>query len=118
MIQGKIWGQTQLVFSENNVEIHRIQVRKGGYCSRHKHVAKYNLFFVESGKLRVTIMRGKQVRPTDAIVLSKGMSTLIHPGELHMFEAVSDCVAYEIYWTTLDPNDIRRYSEGGLKTVR
>ena len=35
--QGKVWGGTQLLFSKNNVEIHRIETVSGGYCSKHKH---------------------------------------------------------------------------------
>ena len=36
-IQGKIWGKTQALFNKNNVQIHRIETKKGGYCSKHKH---------------------------------------------------------------------------------
>ena len=32
-IQGKIWGKTQGLFNKNNVEIHRIETNKGGFCS-------------------------------------------------------------------------------------
>ena len=36
-IQGKVWGSTGPLFFKNNVEIHRIEVVKGGFCSKHKH---------------------------------------------------------------------------------
>ena len=39
--QGKVWGQTQPLFNKNNVEIHRIETNKGGYCSKHKHEFKH-----------------------------------------------------------------------------
>ena len=51
--QGKVWGQTQPLFNKNNVEIHRIETNKGGFCSKHKHEFKYNCFYVEKGKLKI-----------------------------------------------------------------
>jgi mannose-6-phosphate isomerase-like protein (cupin superfamily) len=116
LIQGKIWGTTQCIFRDNNVEIHRIAVKLGGYCSRHRHAAKYNQFFVESGKLKVTIFRGSEERATDSTVLTAGMASLIKPNEVHMFEALEATVAYEIYWVSLNPEDIIRESEGGIKS--
>ena len=32
-ISGKIWGQTELVFANSNIEFHRIDIKKGGTCS-------------------------------------------------------------------------------------
>ncbi len=115
LIQGKIWGTTQCVFYGNNVEIHRIVVKPGGYCSRHKHSAKFNEFLVESGKLKVTIFRGQEAQPTDSTVLTAGMASLIKPNEMHMFEALEATVAYEIYWVSLNQEDIVRETEGGIR---
>lgn len=118
MLQGKIWGQTQSIFDKNNVEIHRIKASKGGYCSEHVHSFKFNLFFVESGKLKVTIFRGDdELHPTDSTILTPGMSSLVKPGEKHMFEALEDSVAYEIYWVELNSDDITRYERGGIKEI-
>lgn len=121
MLQGKVWGTTQCIFHDNNVEIHRIEAKAGGYCSKHEHVAKFNLFYMESGRLKVTIFRspeGEQPRPTDSTILVPGMSSLVRPGEKHMFEALEDSIAYEIYWVKLDPGDIKRYEEGGFREVQ
>ena len=41
-ISGKIWGQTELVFANSNIEFHRIDIKKGGTCSKHKHNYKFN----------------------------------------------------------------------------
>ena len=116
-IQGKVWGTTQCIFGHNNVEMHRIATNKGGYCSVHCHRTKFNLFFVECGKLKVTIFRGAETepRPTDSTELIAGMSSVVKPGERHQFEALEDTVAYEIYWTQLDSEDIIRDTEGGIR---
>ena len=55
--QGKIWGETSPIFNKNNVEIHRIEIKKGGYCSKHKHEHKFNAFFVEKGKLQISVWK-------------------------------------------------------------
>lgn len=110
-IQGKVWGTTSQLFNKNNVEIHRITGIKGGYCSKHYHASKFNQFFVEKGSLIVRIWKGEQV---DETVLKEGMSCTIPPNEVHQFEVLEEgTVAYEIYWTELEGEDIVRLSEGG-----
>ncbi len=39
--------------------------------------------------------------------------TEIRNGHKHRFEAVTACELIELYFVTLDPDDIRRYSQGG-----
>jgi mannose-6-phosphate isomerase-like protein (cupin superfamily) len=114
LIQGKIWGNTQCLFNHNNVEIHRISAKEGGYCSVHIHSQKYNMFYVESGKLKVTIYRHEEPSPTDSIILEAGMSTIVCPNEKHMFQALEDTIAYEIYYVELETADIVRFKEGGF----
>ena len=41
-IQGKVWGKPQEIFKNSNFELHRIEAKKGGYCSVHKHLHKFN----------------------------------------------------------------------------
>ena len=111
-IQGKIWGSTQSLFLKNNVEIHRIEVNEGGYCSKHKHDHKYNAFFVEKGQLKIIIWKNDYDLIDETIISDKQMS-VIKPQEYHKFIALEDTVAYEIYWTELDSNDIVRENCGG-----
>ena len=54
-IQGKVWGETREIFSNPNFELHRIEVNKGAFCSKHKHIHKINAFYIEKGKLKITI---------------------------------------------------------------
>lgn len=114
--RGKIWGSTECLFNKNNAEIHRIEVKKGGFCSLHKHEHKHNLFYVEHGRLQVIIYRtdaGKQIE--DRTILEQGDMTFVQPGELHLFEALEDTIAFEIYYAELNPNDIIRENCGGIK---
>ena len=112
MLQGKVWGNTVEIFNRNNVEIHRIEVEPGGFCSKHRHNSKFNGFYVESGELDITVWKG-DYDLIDKTTLKSGDYTVVSPGEFHQFRAVGEVVAYEIYWVTLG-KDIERDSVGGI----
>ena len=111
MKAGKIWGKTEALFSRNNVEIHRIEIEKGGYCSKHKHEHKWNMFYVESGELEVIVWKDGGAH--DSTVLISGDNNAVPPGEFHQFRAITDVIAYEVYWTELGADDIVRETIGG-----
>lgn len=111
-IQGKIWGKTQSIFEKNNVEMHRIETKKGGYCSKHKHVHKHNMFYVEKGKLKVTVWKN-DYDLVDETIINTGETTTVTPEEYHKFEALEDTIAYEVYWVCLSGSDIVREDHGG-----
>ena len=54
-IAGKIWGSTELILANSSCEFHRIDYKKGGVCSKHKHRYKWNGFYCMSGKLKIRI---------------------------------------------------------------
>ena len=88
MIAGKVWGNTELIEANAALEFHRIEARKGGVCSKHKHEL------------------------IDETVLTAGMWTKVKPGVYHQFEVVEDCVAFELYWAEFNHNDIVRETVG------
>ena len=110
--QGKVWGETQPLFNKNNVEIHRIDINSGGYCSKHKHEFKYNCFYVEKGRLKITAWKD-DYDLIDVTILESGQATTVPPGEYHTFTALDDTVCYEIYWVELSSKDIVREDHGG-----
>ena len=110
---GKVWGTTSKIFAHNNVEIHRIEIKKEGHCSVHAHAHKYNLFFVESGLLLITVQQ-KDYDLVDHTILEPGQSHEVPPGLFHSFQALSDTVAYEVYRVSLDERDIIRKTVGGI----
>lgn len=113
MIYGKIWGTTKCIFSANNVSINRVVINKNAKCSKHYHLHKHNMFFVESGKLKISVWQ-KDYDLIDETILSAGESTSVKPGLFHTFEAIEDTIAYEIYHIFLDDNDIIRENCGSL----
>lgn len=116
MKAGKFWGTTEALFEKNNVEIHRIEIKAGGFCSEHRHASKANAFFVESGTLDVLVWESELDGPkaADVTTLTEGQMMTVPPGKWHKFAAQSDVVAYEIYWVELNADDIERRTIGGL----
>ena len=85
MIQGKIWGNTEHIFSKNNVSIHRILAKKGYCCSKHKHDSKYNIFFVEKGKIQIEDWQ-LDYNLIDKTVLESGQKCSIPPKHYHRLQ--------------------------------
>jgi len=112
MIAGKVWGMTENIFSNHNFEFHRIEVEKGGFCSKHKHIHKYNGFYVEKGKLIVSVWKSGYDL-IDKTTINSGQFHIVPPQEFHQFEALEDTIAFELYWAGFDPDDIVREDHGG-----
>ena len=112
-IQGKVWGSTSILFIKNNVEINRITCEKDGFCSKHKHTSKYNMFFVEKGSLEISVWKN-DYDLVDKTILKEHQNCIVSPGEYHAFRCIKEgTIAFEIYWVEIDPNDIERESVGG-----
>ena len=75
---------------------------------------KRNGFFVESGKMIIRVWKNNYDL-VDETVLTEGQYTKVAPGEYHQFEAVEDCVAFELYWAEFDHDDIERDTVGYSK---
>jgi mannose-6-phosphate isomerase-like protein (cupin superfamily) len=116
--QGKVWGSTSNLFAKNNVSIHRIHIKPGGYCSKHKHNHKYNMFYVEEGKLNIEVWKN-DYDLIDITTLQSGEHTVVKPQEFHRFHNTSpdEAIVYEIYWTELLESDIERETVGGNEEV-
>ena len=113
-MQGKVWGSTQSLFSNDNFEVHRIQVKRGGVCSLHCHQFKHNIFYVETGALKISVHKNDYALVDDTILLA-GDITDVKPNEYHTFEALDDTVAFEIYYSEPISGDIIRKSIGGMR---
>jgi mannose-6-phosphate isomerase-like protein (cupin superfamily) len=108
---GKIWGMTSEIFNRNNVSINRIEVKKDSCCSKHKHQHKHNIFFVESGSIKIQEWK-TEYDLIDETVLKGGDSTSIPPGNFHRFIGLEESVVYEIYYVELLSSDIIREDTG------
>ena len=94
-----------------------ISANKDGFCSRHKHVHKFNMFFVLSGSLEIKIWKN-DYDLFEKTILNKFESCIVEPGEFHMFSSLSeDTLAIEIYWVEMNKKDIDRSNVGGDRQV-
>lgn len=109
--QGKVWGTTALVYSSRYVEVHLLEITKGGYCSEHLHARKLNKFVVLKGKLEISTWTDF----LDSTVLGPGQTTAINVGVWHRFHALEDTVCLEIYETAEIGEDIERRTRGGIE---
>ncbi len=107
---GKVWGRTSEIKTTPNFELHRIVAKKGHHCSEHKHEHKINAFYVETGLLKITVWQPSGT--TDVTHLGPNEYMEVRPRVFHMFEALEDTIAFEIYWVELDGNDIERRTHG------
>lgn len=112
--EGKVWGKTQLIFRSEGVEIHKIKVKQGGFCSMHQHRSKQNWFHILSGVLRLYVENGDG--KSDVIDLQAGETATVGFGKFHRFYALEDTEALEAYWSVMDSEDIVRRDVGGYST--
>jgi len=117
MKSGKVWGLTEELLANGVLEFHRIEVKAGGFCSKHKHRFKWNGFFVESGSLQIRVYK-EAYDLEDDTVLNEGDFMQVPPGEYHEFRALEDTVAFELYWAEFNHQDIVRENHGGVASER
>ena len=104
--QSKKWGETSLIFDNNNIHIYQAKINKDQLCSKHYHKYKHNLFFVQTGTLEVRVWHDDQMQTH---ILSSEDKLSIPPGLWHQFKAIDECIILEIYYTEILHNDIIRY---------
>jgi len=114
MRQGKKWGYTTEFFRNAFVSGHHLEIKKNGICSEHRHAHKFNLFYVISGMLEITIWRENKIK--DITVIGPGQSTAVPPGVWHSFKALEATECIELYQVLLLEPDIDRRTQGGIET--
>ncbi len=109
---GKVWGSTELIHANSELEFHRIEYKAGYKCSEHEHKFKWNGFYVESGKMLIRVWQADQDGLIDETILGPGDFTQVQPGKYHQFEGIEDGIAFELYWAEFSHNDIVRRTIG------
>lgn len=110
--KGKIWGDTECIFSNGIVSVHFLDIKKGGYCSEHCHKQKTNRFYVIKGDLEISVWEDKTT--CDKTILRAGQSTVIPFDVWHKFRAITDVECIEVYEVKSDGDDIERRTQGGI----
>ncbi len=111
----KIWGRTTELFRNGTTSTHYLEIKKGGYCSEHRHAQKANVFYLIEGELRIWFGASGVWDIHGASVLSEKYRVIrIEPGTWHKFHALTDVKCIEIYDYKYDGVDIERRIAGGL----
>lgn len=112
MRSGKVWGMTEQIEANSSFELHRLEINAGFECSKHKHVHKFNGFYVERGTLEIHVWKNSYDL-VDVTVLHAGDYTKVNPGEFHKFVCTEDAICFEFYWVEFNHDDIVRENVGG-----
>lgn len=111
----KIWGHTTELFRNGTTSTHYLEIKKGGYCSEHRHAQKANVFYLIEGKLLICFGAfGFSDLNGSSVLSEKHRIIRIEPGTWHKFHALTDVKCIEIYDYKYDGVDIERRVEGGL----
>jgi len=116
----KVWGRTRHILATDDVSIWDLDVLAGGYCSKHRHATRANLFVVVSGTVDVE-MWFPNGKPTVWRLTAGAKAVLRVPaGVWHRFTAVEASRLVEMYMPdggALDEADIEREDVGGLRAA-
>jgi mannose-6-phosphate isomerase-like protein (cupin superfamily) len=113
MTEDKVWGTAHHIHHSNRYNVSLLEVKSGGFCSRHYHKDRFNEFHVHSGRIVVV-----EYEPEKRTELTSGESCVVRPGVLHRFEVIENGFVVEIYWTENGQpclfKDIERMDTGGM----
>jgi len=112
MRAGKVWGTTEEVEKNTSMEFHRLEFKSGYVCSEHLHETKWNGFFVESGEMIVRVWQNDRPDEPDETRLLAGDYMKVPPSTWHQFEGVISGIAFEVYWSEFNGDDIIRRTTG------
>ena len=110
----KLWGMNYIMHIDNVFQACHITIKKGGFCSNHRHTHKWNQFYIISGKLAVELFKDGDKTPYSILYLGPNDSIKVMPGVNHKFHAMEDTEAIEIYSVNVSEEDILREDTGGM----
>lgn len=110
--EAKAWGSVRHLFNTPQCAVSVLDVKKGGYSSRHYHEWRVNRFLVQSGEIDVVHYNGSieeryNLKPGDVHDVAAGV--------VHRFEVKESGVIVEVYWPSqgVSFTDIKRLDIGG-----
>jgi|TARA_R110001592_G_C12706924_1_gene707390 mannose-6-phosphate isomerase len=107
----KYWGNMFAIFENDNFCVKRIFMKKDSQSSLEYHVKKKEMYFIESGTLKVGLRVGRA--KNTSLILEKGEIFHINPGLMHMRMALEDTVIIEV--STKDDDSDSHIVEDGTK---
>lgn len=109
----KYWGDMTTIFEDDVHSVKRIFMRAGTQSSMEFHIKKKEMYYIESGDLKVGVRIGRA--KNKSLILKKGDVFHIEPGLMHMRIALTDVVIIEV--STKDDDGDSHIVEDGVKYV-
>ncbi len=101
----KNWGYELIIANKPAYCGKLLHFYKGKKCSLHFHVRKDETFFLQSGRLKVSL-RHSDGRD-EAVVMEPGDSLLITPGLMHQMEGLEESDLFEFSTQHFDEDAFR-----------
>ena len=124
-VEKKRWGAAVAICDSPHGQMSLAIIDKGGFCSRHFHNQKVNVFNMIEGTLQLKVWDGQPkdiatVKADNVFAIESGMSYQIGVNIIHEMEARTNVVCMEAYYPTqanhiVSRADISRFTTGGLK---
>lgn len=114
--ENTLWGIKEIVDKTGVSQLDYLIINKGGFCSKHKHFQKYNLFYVTTGILKISLYlkNGTQVDYVIGDDCPK-RRFIVRPGTYHRFKALEDTECIEYSFVKISDEDILREDIGGCE---
>ena len=107
----KYWGTIATLFEGPDFTVKRIFMKAGSQSSLEYHVKKREMYFIESGSLKVGVRIGRGINKS--VLLNKEDIFHIEPGLMHMRIAPEDVIIIEV--STRDDDSDSHIVEDGKK---
>lgn len=110
----KLWGTSSAIYFGDSLSACHISIKKGGFCSNHRHERKWNQIYVVSGLISVQIYKDDRSTVESVYYIGPGQALTMRPGINHKFQAMEDTEALELYFASVSDEDIVREDTGGM----
>lgn len=111
-LEKRTWGEKDVLHLSDLAQLDFLLIYEGGYCSKHIHYHKYNLFHLICGKLEITLFTKSGEKKY--ILHENKRTMLIRPGVYHQFKALEKTECLEYSYVQYSEDDINRENEGGI----
>lgn len=103
----KSWGERINLFQNDLCEVSILHLTPNQRCSWHRHITKFNQFYVISGRIKIKTDYGEAL-------VERGQIFTTKPLEMHEFQTTDmPATVMEIMYVKYDPEDIQREDVGG-----
>ena len=103
----KGWGFEKWIVNNDEYCGKLLYFIKGKRCSWHYHILKDEVFYIQSGKIKVSFSTEDDLEQATSVILEKGDNFHVFRGLRHQMLALEDTELFEFSTTHYDEDSIR-----------